>query len=489
MSEFYTRGEVALWLQPNGPNTAPVYLGCHQLDSITEPLGDNTLIRCPDPAQPNAYRTIGKVKSPPDLVTFSVNFRVQEVLDYLETIKCPVTVFAHLRKCGRADLFTNYERTFILQDADVTSRGIENLAALEANDATVNASADFQALPPVMRVKGVNKLLVERLTTAETRHGMAIWFCDPAQCTTECGGISPGCKRGFISTYTPTGSATGKAHVLYTTDGETWSVTATDPLGAGEDAGPLVAFYVGPQTVRVVVARGESIAGSPARVVYSDDNGATWKTVSVGNTDGEYILALWTTGNGYLWAGTSAGNIYYSADSAASWTLQAALGWTEVRGIHFLNNTHGVAVGAKTGLAAIAYTVNGGQSWIELTPPSGAVALRRVQMIDYSRWWVEGNTGVLYYTIDAGSTWQTRALPVTPSTGGGLQFVNALVGFVSVGVSSTVQVWRTIDGGYTWEQIAIPYIAGVHDLWACSANEFYLVGQASDGTTYIAHGV
>lgn len=490
MSEFYTRGEVALWLQPDGPNTAPVYLGCHQLDSITEPLGENTLIRRPDPSRPNLYRTIGKVKAPPDLVTFSVQFRVQEALDYLETVGCPVTVFAHLRKCGRADLFTNYERTFILQGADVVSRGIENLAALEANDATVNASADFQADPPVLRVKGTGKILAERLTTTEVRNALYVWFYDTPQCADSCGASTPGCRRGFVSTAAPAGSASGVARVLYTTDGNTWTATGTNPFAAAEDAGAIVAFYVGAQTVRVVVARGEADAGNPAEIAYSDDTGTTWTNVNVGSTNGEYIRCLWAVDAAHIWAGTSSGNIYTSTDGGATWTLQTALGWTAVNGIHFTDALTGVAVGNGSSSPGVAYTTNGGLTWQGLTTVPGSAELGGVWVLDGKRWWVQNSDGALYYTTDGGATWTARTAPVTGLTAGGLnlQFVNDLIGYALFANASGSHLARTIDGGYTWELITIPTNSGVYSLWACGPNEFHLVGLADGGTAYLVHG-
>ena len=33
-------GEGAIWVQPDGPNTELMYLGCHELGDIEEPLGD-----------------------------------------------------------------------------------------------------------------------------------------------------------------------------------------------------------------------------------------------------------------------------------------------------------------------------------------------------------------------------------------------------------------------------------------------------------------
>lgn len=492
--EFYTRGEVALWIQPGGPNTAPVYLGCHQMDSISEPLGDNKPIQAPDPSRPNAYRTVGKVKGQPGLVSTSIKFRIQEALDYLETLSCPATLFAHLRGCGRADLFTNYDRTFVLRNADVTARSVENLAAIEAGEDTVGGSADIQADPPVLRIKGVGKIVTERQVTTEVRSALGMWFYDSAQCPGCCPNTGPGCQRGYITTTHPTGSATGVGHVLYTVDGgATWKVTAANPFGAGEDVGAVVAFYTAPGTVRVIVARATSDAGHPAEVAYSDDNGATWTNVDVGSTNGEYIAngnSMWALDRSHIWAVTNQGNVYFSADGGETWTLQFASG-VNLNAVHFYDTKYGVVGGTDgSGHGWVAYSTNGGETWTETD--SSPDNLSAIWMTDSCHWWVANDTsGYLEYTNDSGATWNGRNLPnqALIAEAVACRFINPLVGYVVV--LSTVAVahlYRTIDGGYTWEEIAIPDNSGVASLWLCNVNEFYIAGPTNGGTTFIAHG-
>ena len=36
----------ALWVQPDGPNTEPKFLGCHELGDLSEAEGGVELIRC-----------------------------------------------------------------------------------------------------------------------------------------------------------------------------------------------------------------------------------------------------------------------------------------------------------------------------------------------------------------------------------------------------------------------------------------------------------
>jgi len=50
MADNYLGSQSSLWIQLNGPNTAPAYLGCHSVGDVDEPQGDKTLLYCPDPA-------------------------------------------------------------------------------------------------------------------------------------------------------------------------------------------------------------------------------------------------------------------------------------------------------------------------------------------------------------------------------------------------------------------------------------------------------
>ena len=52
MSETpFTAGQGAVWVQPSGPNTKPMYLGCHEVGEVSEGQGDVTLLYCPSAAR------------------------------------------------------------------------------------------------------------------------------------------------------------------------------------------------------------------------------------------------------------------------------------------------------------------------------------------------------------------------------------------------------------------------------------------------------
>ena len=47
MAENFTAAMGAVWVQPDGPNTEVLYLGCHDVGDIVQPQGDVATRFCP----------------------------------------------------------------------------------------------------------------------------------------------------------------------------------------------------------------------------------------------------------------------------------------------------------------------------------------------------------------------------------------------------------------------------------------------------------
>ena len=52
-------GDWALFVQIDGPNTEPTYLGCHDFGDMDKDDGDMTLLYCPSPTQANRWNVVG----------------------------------------------------------------------------------------------------------------------------------------------------------------------------------------------------------------------------------------------------------------------------------------------------------------------------------------------------------------------------------------------------------------------------------------------
>ena len=144
----FTGSQGAIFIQPNGPGTDIVFLGCHQVESIDEPLGDYNPFFCPDPSSPKKWITAGQTDGPPDAVTTQIVEDITDALSELERQKCPFPLYINKFCNGRRDVFTNYDKTFILDTRKITNRSFSNLALKEGDDRS-EATYDISAAPPL----------------------------------------------------------------------------------------------------------------------------------------------------------------------------------------------------------------------------------------------------------------------------------------------------------------------------------------------------
>lgn len=164
----FTGGQGAIWIQPNGPGTDMVFLGCHEIASLSEPLGDYSPFFCPDPQKPKSWVTSGETFAPPEAVTAQIMEDVTGSLSYLETQACPFPVYINMVCGGRKDVFTNYARTFILDTRRITNRSYENIA-LRDTDERSSVTHDISAAPPLIKL--VNIVALKQTLPAATGTG------------------------------------------------------------------------------------------------------------------------------------------------------------------------------------------------------------------------------------------------------------------------------------------------------------------------------
>jgi photosystem II stability/assembly factor-like uncharacterized protein len=498
MAEVFTSKKWSLWVQPDGPNTKPQYLGCHDLDDLTEPGGAVNLLLCFDHADPSGYKTVGSTKEPPGTVTTAVTTFIEETADYMETINCSFPLYVNGWKCGKPDVFSNYIRWFALAHAEIGDKTLAGLARRSEDVESTQAFA-LTAWPPVIRGFTVEAM---RQSTSETESLNDIAFCNVQKCADECGEAAGVCEDGCAVGDAAAGSPTNEADVICTSDGGgVWTATGADPFAGGEDIASFVCFYVGADTIRRVVARGTADAGAPAEIAYSDNGGVTWTSVSMELTpgvaapNGQYAIggnSLFALDQYHIWLVTTGGYVYFSDDGAVTWTAQeqgviTAGNWIAV---WFADANNGFVGGAAN---AIARTTDGGTTWTAVTGPV-AEAANDVQCVtrnkDSNIWWAgyDGNTR-MYYTTDDGTNWTQRAFTGSGVAGGevaDIVFYNDLCGWMLSNTSGPVgTVHRTRDGGYTWEAVTTPTNAGLNAIWPCSCNLAFAVGEAQGGTAVV----
>lgn len=490
MSDFhFVAGQSALWAQVNGPNTQPVYLGCHEIGDITQPFGDVTLIYCPDESGVNKFKVVNSVQAAAGAVTTDVTSDVSDEIDSLERIYGSFTLFIHKIKKGRRDVFTQWDRSFVLLNARLSQATLKALAARTPDNNTRSEAGYSVSAEALLRPF---RLTISRQSISETQDINMLVFCNERTDRTADSPAQESAQVGFAAAAFGVGAA---SNILKTTNGGTWTATAGTPFSTSENAISIGCFDLGRNQTRVISVRGTTDAGNPAEIAYSDDSGATWSNVNIGSVNAHFAPtrhSMWVRDRNAIWVGTNLGYIHKSSDAGLTWVTQDAgvIHSGVWNAIHFADALTGIAGGAAN---VLAKSLDGGNSWSAVTGPSAqaGVAVNVVRCLDRNRWWVGYANGKLYYTLDAGVNWLQRSFS---GSGVGqirdIKFMNELEGYLIVNNASPVgTVHQTIDGGNTWEALTTPTNAGLNAVQIGDEWKVFVAGAAQGGTGFIAKGI
>lgn len=472
----------SVFVQPLGGNTRARFLGCVDMDDLTEPGGAiDTIIRC-FKADGTGWDSLESTVTPPDAVTTTLTTLIEGTANLLEQARSgQANLFINQREGGRADTFGNRTRSYILERVRFGEKTISDVVMREEDNPSMMGFA-ISALPPLYREY--------QKTTGRQSIGLAEAVNDIHFC-----GI--GYDKGLVGVAVSDAigaSPSDKADVVYTTDGGvTWTSMSNQPFAAAENIASVTCFLIGRSTTRVVVARGTTDAGNPMEIAYTDDWGATaWHTVNVGSTNAQFAQgphSLFAYDPYNMWVVAGAGYIYYSDDGGLTWTTQdAGIATTnDLHAIHFVTDRIGYAVGESD---TILKTEDGGQSWTLTTDNTGVSAiLTTVAVIDSDTVWVGNASGQLFYTEDGGITWTEKAF--SGSGAGSVASVEFLTGaslfgyMVHNSASPVGKVFFTIDGGYSWEEITTFTNAGLNGIAVIDLNNIFFTGEIQGGTGVI----
>lgn len=459
------------------------YLGdCIDLDSIPNPrFGGIDLIQCWNRSR-TGFQTLGSKKSAPGNIEVTITDLYSDTGSWLEKMaaKCPFTLYAIQRDCGDANIPNNWIRGSILYNAELIGDELGNVANhLEENEMTKAYS--MVAWPPRVDIR---RLSSARQVTVAAELAMDIAVLDQSSCGT----CTPSMNIGDVAYFTA--EADPAASVVYEkwNDGA-WTACAAVPFTGDltHDAIAIEVFPIGTGINRILCGR-ITKAATPLEVSYSDDRGATWTKVTVGNTVTEGLEnanALFALDREHIWLCTGEGEVYFSGDGGESWTSQDAVGPSgglALYGIHFCDESYGVAVGDTD---TVIITQDGGEHWTAGAATTGGVDNYAVFVFSPYRWIVGTAVlaaGPLWMTFDGGLTYEHKVF-----TGMATRRVNA-IDFATPGVGMMVvtlpggpvsQVWETIDGGNSWQMLdtVMSTNVGLNSLDMYDVNGAYVVGN------------
>ena len=506
MASIMTNDMGSIFLQPAGPNGTQFWLGCHDLGDVSIPEGDITRDYCPDPTGRGKWKIMTRSQGMGGEITVDVTFPVGKTADYLEEMiaggrRCPVGLYVNWNECGARSWANYYDRGFVLEDAILTARTFANSAMSNSDGgAPTRATRTFSFSGE--NVQEYYALVATRRSVVATTAMMAIRACSVDQCLGACGAPS---YLGQVLYATDTAAVAAKSVLYESLDyGVTWAACAAfaaDTL-VDENVGAIACFPMTPTTTRVLLAKTETVAATPAAVFWTDDGGATYSAnVAVGATNTEFFpfsQSLFALNRENIWACTdtgagASGNIYKSVDGGATWTTSMTGAADSLNVIHFADENTGVAYG-DTGQCYT--TIDGGAHWTTKTVIA-AVSIRGGLCLDQYRLWACSSAGVMYYSQDGGTTWAIRTVPLpTGSTAiaayGAMDYIDdyvfAVGGQCTVGGNPYGFIARTWDGGMNWTSVLSPAqtaAGGVVAIDMVTTNNIFGAGTVSAATGLI----
>lgn len=448
-------GQFRVFVQADGSSPANPYLfvGCLNLGGFQSDLGTGEPIYCPSSSVPGKFDIIDTTSPPPSLPTTDFTQHMSRLLnDFwwdLRKRRCKFNMKVKGSQCARPDDPDDFESMILANGVELTAFNTGAFNGL-AEDAAVDLSGTLQMLDFDRFVPIKAGEVGDSDVFSEALDGL---FADSVQCG-DCGNPSDGCQRAYVLTTTIAASPALAAQVVYTLDkGATWD---TDNINSLSTQSANRMTQVGNRLVVVSEVDEAHHYKLQASVDAGVSNG--WTAVTSGYVAGKGPLAIWSKSPSETFISAEGGYIYFMANPASAVTTLTDGGVTvqdlvDIRG----KGRTIVAVGDNN---ALIVSYNGGQTWALVTGPSIGVNLTTVEVITSRIWFVGNESGAVYYTVNQGATWAT----VTPASDitkvNMIRFVNEVVGYMSVEISSGARIYRTADNGATWFDDS-PYISDV----------------------------
>lgn len=198
----------------------------------------------------------------------------------------------------------------------------------------------------------------------------------------------------------------------------------------------------------------ESVHAKPiARLLISDDQGATWQESGPKTFGALMDFAVASSG---LYAACWSYGAKMSPDGGKTWRGLSFPGGNLFAGrVEVPNPDVVMIIGSQNGRGVLLRREGESKTWTRLP-----IADWKVQIVyassfpDCNNGWVGGHNGQVFRTRDGGKTWRLVSLPEGETrTLAALGFENAMHGFASVRNQHGIVLYETRNGGDTWSAV------------------------------------
>lgn len=447
--------EYAVFVQPDGSSPANpfLYVGCLQLGGFTEDLGTGEPIYCPSSETPGVFDIVGTTSPPAALPTTDFTQHMSRLLsDFwwdLRKRRCEFNIVVKGSNCARLDDPDDFQSKIIGFRAKLTNFTTGAFHSL-GEDTTIDLTGSlllrsFDRFLPIQAGE-----VADSSTFSEVLDAI---YSDKIQCGS-CGDVSDGCQKMYALTTTITASPALASQVVHSKDGgATW---ATDNIQSLTTLAAKALAHVG--TRIVVVSQADLAHHHKAQSSIDANVSGGWTRVATGYVTSKGPNAIWSRNTNETYIAAQGGYIYFMANPTAGVTVLTD-GSVSVQN---LNDIRGaartiVAVGASN---AILKSDNDGRTWSLVTGPAVGVALNTVEVVSKTIWYVGAANGKSFYTVNGGDTWVEMTPDSSITVVNKIRFTNEVVGFMVVTLSASVRLYRTADNGNTWHYDG-SYVSGL----------------------------
>lgn len=472
----YTSDKNALWYQKTCGDPF-VFLGCHDVSGLTKPRGELTARR--KRKGKGKFVIVGARQSAPDFGSATIRL-FREEWDIVLDSPCPPNLFIYYSNCKADDDPLNYDFIDALNTIFITETTQEFVVNQVLADGETDAGGDIVVEAPIQFL--TSSVVKQLHNTTYTIPAIAahivndVAICDKEARCPGCDDETDGCQTVWIVTDGLAGSASVDAAIYRTVNGGTdWTLVAnpftdTDDNITDVECVDDVAIFLN---------------GDTAEYAYTQDGGDT--ALNLVTTPTQIMTDVFMLGATNIWICAQAGYIYFSGNRGAGVDVQDAGVATasNLNSISFANALEGYAVGAAN---AFVFTTNG-EDWQAGTGPAPATILNVIEAVADTDIVIVGDeNGVLYRSLDNGTTWATLRAATTDVASGitGIAICDCNVWSFTGNDGTDSVVYKTVDGGNEWQLVATKTADVVNALECCDLNTYWGVG--TDGLIFKLHG-